>query len=82
MRKLSLQQLVSLDGHILEEGTEFGRWWEAQPGGDDEQDEHFVAMLRRAGTHIMGRVTYEAMAAHWPTSPQPVAATLSRRSRG
>jgi dihydrofolate reductase len=77
MRKLSLQQLVSLDGHILEEGTEFWRWWEAQPDDDDEQDEYFVAMLRRAGTHIMGRVTYEAMTAHWPTSPEPVAPVMN-----
>jgi hypothetical protein len=23
--------------------------------------------IRRAGTHIMGRVTYEEMAAHWPS---------------
>jgi dihydrofolate reductase len=27
-----------------------------------------VASLREAGTHIMGRVTYEAMAAVWPTT--------------
>ena len=77
MRKLSLQQLVSLDGHILEEDTEFWRWWRAQPDDDDEQDEYLVATLRRAGTHIMGRVTYEAMAAHWPTSPAPVAPVMN-----
>ena len=72
MRKLSLQQLVSLDGHCLEEGTEFFRWWAAMPT-DDEGEEYFVARLRRAGTHIMGRVTYETMAGHWPTSPAPAA---------
>jgi dihydrofolate reductase len=27
-----------------------------------------VASLREAGTHIMGRATYEAMAAVWPTT--------------
>ena len=76
MRKLSLQQLVSLDGYILEEGTDFWRWWEAQPN-DDELDEFFVATLRRAATHIMGRVTYEAMAAHWPNSSAPVAPVMN-----
>jgi dihydrofolate reductase len=76
MRKLSLQQLVSLDGYILEEGTDFWRWWEAQPD-DDELDELFVAALGRAATHIMGRVTYEAMAAHWPTSTAPVAPVMN-----
>ena len=30
---------------------------------DDEQwDEYFVSRLRQAGTHIMGRVTYEGWA--------------------
>jgi dihydrofolate reductase len=76
MRKLILQQLVSLDGHILEEGTDFWRWWEAQPN-DDELDELVVATLRRAATHIMGRVTYEAMAAHWPGSSAPVAPIMN-----
>jgi len=27
-----------------------------------------VASLRQAGTHIMGRVTYEQMATHWPNA--------------
>lgn len=77
MRQLSLQQFaVSLDGYILEEGTEFYRWWESQPN-DDELEEYFVATLRRAGTHIMGRVTYQNMAAHWPTSPEPVAPVMN-----
>ena len=76
MRKLSVQQLVSLDGRILEQGTDFWQWWEAQP--DDEQaDAHALATLRRAGTHIMGRVTYEAMAAHWPNSEAPVAPVMN-----
>ena len=76
MRKLSLQQFASLDGYSLEEDTEFWRWWRAMPD-DDEAEEYFVARLRRAGTHIMGRVTYEAMAAHWPTSPEPVAPVMN-----
>jgi len=76
MRPLSLQQHVSLDGYILEEGTEFFRWWEALPN-DEEAGAHLVEELRRAGTHIMGRVTYEAMAAHWPTSPEPVASVMN-----
>ena len=76
MRKLSLQQHVSLDGFILEEGTEFFGWWAALPD-DDEAEAHLVAGLRRAGTHIMGRVTYEAMATHWPTSTEPVAPVMN-----
>jgi dihydrofolate reductase len=76
MRKLSLQQFVSLDGFSLEQGTDFWRWWEALPD-DDEAEERLAAGLRRAGTHIMGRVTYEAMAEYWPTSSHPVAPIMN-----
>ena len=77
MRRLSVQQFVSLDGRTLEAGTEFWRWWEAQPN-DEEAEAHLVGELRRrAGTHIMGRVTYEAMAQHWPTSQEPVAPIMN-----
>jgi dihydrofolate reductase len=41
---------------------------------DDEQwDEYAVSRLRQAGTHIMGRVTYEGMAEFWPKLDNPVA---------
>jgi len=77
VRKLSLQQFVSLDGYCLEQGTEFWRWWEAQPN-DEEAEAHLVEELRRrAGTHVMGRVTYEAMAAYWPSSQEPVAPVMN-----
>jgi dihydrofolate reductase len=76
MRKLSLQQHVSLDGYLLEEDTEFYRWWEPLPD-DEEMEDYFVATLRRAGTHIMGGVTYQGMAAHWPTSPEPEAPPMN-----
>jgi dihydrofolate reductase len=78
VRKLVLQQAaISLDGYICEEGTEFWRSFgpAALPpaSDDDEYEEHFLAGLSRAGTHIMGRVTYESMADTWPTSTDPVA---------
>src|SRR5271154_3316222 len=65
MRKLSLQQFaISLDGYICQDGTEFYRWWEGVV--DEEFDRYFVATLRRAHTHIMGRQTYLDMGAYWP----------------
>ena len=77
MRKLSLQQFaVSLDGYILEEGTEFHRWYAALPD-DEEMDDYFVNALRRAETHIMGRSTYQGMAATWPSSSSPVAPIMN-----
>ncbi|HST18548.1 MAG TPA: dihydrofolate reductase family protein [Gaiellaceae bacterium] len=57
-------------------GRRVWRWWEALPD-DDEADEYLVATLRRAATHVMGRNTYEAMAAHWPNSSAPVAQVMN-----
>jgi dihydrofolate reductase len=65
MRKLSLQQFaVSVDGHILEEGTPFHRLYAAID--DPQLDSYFVEKLGRGDLHIMGRVTYLAMSDHWP----------------
>jgi dihydrofolate reductase len=82
VRKLVLQQAaISLDGYICEEGTEFWRSFgpAALPPApdDDEYEEHFLAGLRRAGSHIMGRVTYESMADTWPASTDPVAPLMN-----
>jgi dihydrofolate reductase len=82
LRKLVLQQAaISLDGYICEEGTEFWRSFgpAALPPApdDDEYEEHFLAGLARAGTHVMGRATYEAMAGTWQSSTDPVAAYMN-----
>jgi dihydrofolate reductase len=82
MRKLVLQlAAISLDGYICEEGTEFWRSFGplALPTApdDDEYEDYFLTTLRRAGTHIMGRVTYESMAQTWPVSNDPVAAIMN-----
>jgi dihydrofolate reductase len=44
---------------------------------DEELEEYFVTKLRRAGTHIMGRNTYENMAQHWPKSTELVAPVMN-----
>jgi dihydrofolate reductase len=82
MRKLVLQlAAISLDGYICEEGTEFWRSFGplALPPApdDDEYEDYFLTTLRRAGTHIMGRATYESMAQTWPASADPVAAIMN-----
>jgi dihydrofolate reductase len=82
VRKLVLQQAaISLDGYICEEGTEFWRSFGpvALPPApdDDEYEEYFLAGMSRAGTHIMGRVTYESMADTWPASTDPVAPLMN-----
>jgi dihydrofolate reductase len=47
----------------------------------DELKRWKLDRIRRAGTHIMGRVTYEEMAAHWPTSTDDYAAPMNDISK-
>jgi dihydrofolate reductase len=75
MRHVVLQFWLSLDGYSCDEDTELYRLMDAVE--DPEQEEYFVSRLWQAGTHIMGRVTYEEMAEFWPTSDHPIAAPLN-----
>ena len=72
MRRVVLMMSTSIDGFVtgprghagaLPEPEELKRWK--------------LERIRRAGTHIMGRVTYEEMAAHWPTSTDDYAAPMN-----
>jgi len=63
MRRVVLQMGVTLDGYVAGPGGE-GDW--GLPAEHPDVRAWKVASLRQVGTHIMGRVTYEQMAAHWP----------------
>jgi dihydrofolate reductase len=72
MRNVVLMMSISIDGFVagphghagaLPEPEELKRWK--------------LERVRRAGTHIMGRVTYEEMAAYWPTSADDYAAPMN-----
>jgi dihydrofolate reductase len=65
MRPVVLQMGVTLDGYV--HGAAGYEEW-GLPPEDDELVAWKAASLREAGTHIMGRVTYEAMASVWPTA--------------
>jgi dihydrofolate reductase len=64
MRAVVVQMGVTLDGfgHGAHGYEEWGL-----PPEDDEVVAWKTASLREAGTHIMGRLTYEDMAQVWPT---------------
>jgi dihydrofolate reductase len=64
MRKVLLQMGPSVDGIVAGGPTEAG---EAGATEEDEAVKRWkVQSLHEVGTHIMGRVTYEQMASHWP----------------
>jgi len=65
MRQVVLQMGVTLDGFV--HGAKGYEDWGLPPEEDDVVAWK-VASLREAGTHIMGRATYEAMASVWPTT--------------
>jgi dihydrofolate reductase len=75
MRSLVLSSFLSLDGYSFDPGTEIYQLLEDID--DPEQDEYFVGRLRAAGTHIMGRVTYEEMAKAWPGSDLAIAGPMN-----
>jgi dihydrofolate reductase len=65
MRPVVLQMGVTLDGYVAGSGVE-GDW--GLPAEHPDVRAWKVSSLRQVGTHIMGRVTYEQMAAHWPNA--------------
>jgi dihydrofolate reductase len=75
MRKVVLKMDMSLDGYVgpLDEDPEW-----IMRDFDDELSAWVVDdVLRRAGTHVMGRVTYEEMAAHWPSATSVFAPAMN-----
>jgi dihydrofolate reductase len=75
MRSLVLSSWLSLDGYSFDPGSQIYQLLEEID--DPQQEEYFVGRLRKAGTHIMGRVTYEEMANAWPGSDHPIAAPMN-----
>src|ERR1700692_2770150 len=75
MRRVILQMSVTLDGYVAGPGGE-GDW--GLPAEDPDVRAWKVASLRQVGTHIMGRVTYEQMAAHWPNAAGDYAAFMNK----
>ncbi len=71
MGRVVLQAGISVDGLVL-----------YPPGEEHEQMvEWKVRSVCEASVHVMGRVTYEEMAAHWPTSGSSFAAPMNDVSK-
>ena len=74
MRPLVVQMGVTIDGFV--HGAKGYEDW-GLPPEDDEVVAWKVASLREAGTHIMGRTTYESFAKIWPGHAHPWAGRLN-----
>jgi dihydrofolate reductase len=74
MRKVIVQMSLSLDGFVAPaQGAPDHR------GAPEDPLLKKIKMewLHQAGTHAMGRVTYNEMAAHWPVSTDEYAAPMN-----
>ena len=69
-----LKMEVSLDGFMAGPEGELDWIFESW---DDELTAWEVETLWQAGLHVMGGVTYADMAAHWSTSPDPIAVPMN-----
>ena len=73
MRQVTLQMGMSLDGYVASDRE--------HPGVAVPEDAELVGWkidrLAKAGAHLMGRTTYQEMAAYWPSSTAPYAAPMN-----
>ena len=75
MRRLILQTGISIDGYVA--ALDRSHPW-SEGSEEDEAFKHSILdSVWAAGAHLMGRVTYEEMAAHWPTSTSDFARPMN-----
>jgi len=72
MGNVVLMMTASIDGYVAAPHGHAGVLPEP-----DELTQWKLDRIRPAGTHIMGRVTYEEMASFWPTSTDDYAAPMN-----
>jgi dihydrofolate reductase len=75
VRKMFSCMVVTVDGYYEGPNQQFIDW----PTVDEEFDEFSVEQLDEVDTLVFGRVTYEMMAAYWPTPAADEDARGSRR---
>jgi dihydrofolate reductase len=74
MTRLVLQMGISIDGFVA--ATDGSQPWLGEPE-DDASKQWKLETVRGADAHLMGRVTYQDMAAHWPGSDSEYAAPMN-----
>jgi dihydrofolate reductase len=75
MRQLILQTSVSIDGYVA--ALDGSHPWSEGSEEDQAFKRWILDSVWAAGAHLMGRVTYEEMAAFWPTSTSDYARPMN-----
>jgi len=75
MRRLILQTSVSIDGYVA--ALDNSHPWSEGREDDEDFKRWILESVWAAGAHLMGRVTYEEMAAFWPTSTSEYARPMN-----
>jgi len=71
MRKIVVQEMMSLDGFMAGPKGEFD--W---PLADEEFERHANELLNAADTLLLGRSTYQMFASYWPTAASSASGTM------
>jgi len=75
MRRLILQTGISIDGYVA--ALDRSHPWSDDGGANEDVKRWILDSVWGAGAHLMGRVTYEEMAAVWPTSSSEYARPMN-----
>jgi len=75
MRRLILQTGISIDGYVA--ALDKSHPWSEGSEEDEPFKRWILDSVWAAGAHLMGRVTYEEMAAFWPTSTSEFARPMN-----
>src|SRR2546430_8267050 len=73
MRDVILYMSMSLDGFV---GSDRAHPGAAVPEGA-ELKQWKLDRIKRAGAHLMGRITYQEMSSYWPQSGDPYASPMN-----
>jgi dihydrofolate reductase len=74
MRQVIFKINMSIDGFVARPDGDAGWMFKYF---DDVSSGWALDLVRSAGVHVMGRKSYDSMAAHWPTSTEPFAAPMN-----
>jgi dihydrofolate reductase len=77
-RKVVLKMVLSLDGFATSPDGTHG--WMFEYFGEDSAEWNLRA-LDEAGTHAMGRRSYEIMGPHWMASEGPIATSMNEKPK-